>query len=215
MIKICSFCHEQVNGPSFLQCLICNCYYHVNCLRLDFIQDCSGVSSWYCIDCYSTILPYNHILDNSEFLSALSESWSEKVSSCISSDKQFLPFDFNIDDKQMKYLSNDPDTNYYNDISSTLVDYSKYYCEDSFIQKCNSDSLDNHDFSLLHLNIRSIPKNLLYLTTYLETLLFKFTIIGITETWLKEHNVNSYNIHGYNIVHNYRRHKMGGGVCFL
>ena len=64
MIKICSFCHEQVNGPSFLQCLICNCYYHVNCLRLDYIQDCSGVSSWYCIDCYSTILPYNHILDN-------------------------------------------------------------------------------------------------------------------------------------------------------
>ena len=64
-------------------------------------------------------------------------------------------------------------------------------------------------------NIRSIPKNLLHLTTYLETVLFKFTIIGITETWLKEHNVDSYNIHGYNIVHNYRRYRMGGGVCLL
>ena len=42
-----------------------------------------------------------------------------------------------------------------------------------------------------------------------------FTVICITESWLKESNVNTYALMGYKHEHVCRKHKTGGGVSLL
>ena len=71
--------------------------------------------------------------------------------------------------------------------------------------------MPNNCFSLFHLNIRSLQRNFDNLLNLLTTVEHRFSVIGITETWLRqeEHNVG---IDGYNFVPNYRHRKAGGGV---
>ena len=75
-----------------------------------------------------------------------------------------------------------------------------------------NSSQNKIDFlSFFHSNIRSLVRNFDCLTNLLDSLNQKFSIIGISETWLNnlEHNVD---IDGYNFVHNYRSDRPGGGV---
>ena len=67
----------------------------------------------------------------------------------------------------------------------------------------------------MHLNIRSVQKNLGTLESYLATLNHKFTIVGISESWLKDHNADRYGLSGYNATHKYRSTKAGGGVSIF
>ena len=69
-------------------------------------------------------------------------------------------------------------------------------------------------FSLLHFNIRSLPKHFGDLTDYLELLTHKFTIIGLTETWLKPHNIDLFELKHYNSFHSCRENQSRGGVTF-
>ena len=69
-------------------------------------------------------------------------------------------------------------------------------------------------FSLLHFNIRSFPKHFGDFTDYLELLTHKFTIIGLTETWLKPHNIDLFELKHYNSFHSYRENQSRGGVTF-
>jgi len=65
----------------------------------------------------------------------------------------------------------------------------------------------NNCLSLLHLNIRSLHRNLDSLTN----LELRFSFIGITETWLRDSSHHT-DISGYNFVHNPRKDRTGGGV---
>jgi hypothetical protein len=73
------------------------------------------------------------------------------------------------------------------------------YDEISFknLVSTNSKLLDS--FSMLHVNIRSIPKNFGSLEQYLFCLQFDFTLLGITETW----HVDLFERKGYHSVHSY------------
>ena len=55
----------------------------------------------------------------------------------------------------------------------------------------------------MHLNIRSIKNKLDKFTNFLGDLKMKFSVIGITETWLDD-CYHCYDIEGYTFVHNYR-----------
>lgn len=62
---------------------------------------------------------------------------------------------------------------------------------DLVIMAYNLDELEDlhskqDNFSVLHYNIRSIGKNLEQLSAYLSQHTFKYDIIAITETWLKQ-----------------------------
>ena len=39
-----------------------------------------------------------------------------------------------------------------------------------------------------------------------------FNVIGISETWLTDNNINEYNMDGYSMVYNNRQRGRGGGV---
>ena len=71
---------------------------------------------------------------------------------------------------------------------------------------------DNNNFSILHLNARSIIYNHDKIMNMLDTIGVKFSIIIITETWLNTNNINLFNIHEYNYIHTIRKNGRGGGV---
>ena len=73
-------------------------------------------------------------------------------------------------------------------------------------------NITNEDFSLCHLNIRSLRKNLTEFETYLQMLSHKFTIIGFTETWLNEADSELYGPNGYHFIGKHINSR-GGGVA--
>ena len=50
------------------------------------------------------------------------------------------------------------------------------------------------------------------LELYIDSLDFRFSIIGVTETWLDKYKYEMYNMCNYDSVHRYRNGKKGGGV---
>ena len=60
----------------------------------------------------------------------------------------------------------------------------------------NGTNSDESDFSILNANIRSINKNFDKLTECIETLNHDFTIIGLSETHLKEKPHEYYHLNG-------------------
>ena len=72
-------------------------------------------------------------------------------------------------------------------------------------------SLNTYKFSLLHLNIRSLQRNVDRLTDLLANLDLQFSVIGISETWLSESS-HSVDIDGFNFIQKNRPNRPGGGV---
>ena len=66
-------------------------------------------------------------------------------------------------------------------------------------------------FSLLHLNIHSLSRNYDNFTTFLANIEGKFSIMGVSETWLKDSGY-SFDITGYDFIHNPRPNRISGGV---
>ena len=73
-------------------------------------------------------------------------------------------------------------------------------------------NITNEEFSLCHINIRSLRKNLTEFEIYLQMLSHKFTIIGLTETWLDEADSELYRPNGYHFIGKHRNSR-GGGVA--
>ena len=102
----------------------------------------------------------------------------------------------------------DPDTNY---LSFTKQLDCQYYTENEFNKIPN---LANN-FSLFNVNIRSMPKNFDTMRHFLYELNHSFTILSITESWLKQYNRHTYNLKGYNHVSKIREDRAGGGVSLF
>ena len=82
----------------------------------------------------------------------------------------------------------------------TLVDYATRYPEAVPLKKITTEA---------------VAEALLDFIIFLQMLKFNFTFLGVTEIWLKDSNVDSYNITDYNVEHNYRSHKGGGGFSLF
>jgi hypothetical protein len=67
-------------------------------------------------------------------------------------------------------------------------------------------------FSILHLNIRSLSKNFKELKSVTSLINHKFSIIALTETWIKPQNSNLFNLDGYHHEFALRPDKTGGGI---
>ena len=72
-----------------------------------------------------------------------------------------------------------------------------------------------NSFSVLHLNIRSLSKNLESFKKLYNLLSFKFSILCFSETWSKDEKINEnslYQLESHNLSHR-NKHKNGGGVA--
>ena len=105
----------------------------------------------------------------------------------------------------------DPDSNFY----SKVIDQCEYYTESLFSDKLTESQFtsnnNENNFSLLHLNIRSISNKICRFINFLGSINHTFSVIGITETWLQDSD-HSCDIPGYNFIHNHRPDRSGGGV---
>ena len=101
----------------------------------------------------------------------------------------------------------DPDSHYI----SASKPISHYYTENEFN---NIPTLKNK-LTFFNTNIRSIPKNFDTLKYFLFKLNHNFSIISISETWLKQYNKDNYNLNGYSHVSKIRPKKSGGGTSIF
>jgi hypothetical protein len=99
----------------------------------------------------------------------------------------------------------DPDLNYFNNFSPSQ---SSYFSD-------ISPNL-NFDMSLLHLNIRSLPKNNDIFNVYLKSLAVNFDVIALSETWLTADNCHlPYISQQYSHICSTRNNRSGGGVSLF
>ena len=103
----------------------------------------------------------------------------------------------------------DPDSNFLmkkmNSVEST------YYTHEEFVS-FSSNLIEN--FSIIHLNIRSLHKNIDKFKDFLNDIKGKFRIIVLSETWIDDKaDLNSlFHIPDYSFIHEKRKtnHKGGG-----
>ena len=91
---------------------------------------------------------------------------------------------------------------------------SLYNLEDEFNGMLIQRNIDNN-FSVWHVNARSLHKNLDYLQVYIRTLNLNFSVIAISETWANNDSMSLLNISGYNSTFKNRTSGRGGGVALF
>ena len=214
----CFICNKRILSSARKQkCMICNRLFHLLCVpgitKYDEIY-LNNDDSWYCIDCNQSLFPFNHLDDDNEFIECLSEVWDVRITMSIDylNDKVFVPFEVNNNDENHPLYQVDPDMHFFNTVGNQVL-HSDYYLEDSFTHQIRQKWIKPLCMSIIHFNIRSIPKNLHNFQNYLETLDFQFAIMGFSETWFTDVNHSLYDIDGYTMVSNYRTVRRGGGVC--
>ena len=76
--------------------------------------------------------------------------------------------------------------------------------------------INTHSFSVLHLNIASLPKHFEDLQNYISLLKQSFDIIAITEHKISlNSNEKSFNLPGYNFCFNFTESTHGGTGFFI
>ena len=89
------------------------------------------------------------------------------------------------------------------------------YTDDYFNKYLSRHSISDNSFSVLHLNIRSIPTNVSAFLSSMDNLEHCSTVIRLSETWLNPTNLSAYGTSGYNHVHRTRSTRKGGGVSLF
>ena len=122
----------------------------------------------------------------------------------------FNPFD---SQKIFSDENDDPDLNFFNK-KSEAVNLSYYN-----VDKLNSSSqnLLKNSFSVLHINIRSINKNLEKLCEYLSHVKRNFSTIALTETWCSDDKADKnslWQLPNYTAIHQISNSgQKGGGIA--
>ena len=166
----CGICHKQVGKTHrYIRCNICNYKVHIKCNETDektYEKMKNNDETMFCLKCNEELLPF-FPSTNTSLNKNNTETHSLHISDSIKSFfKGINEFNDNLvnsneDDNQplnCKYL----DTTTFNHINS------------------------QNEFSLFHLNIASLAKHKEELDSTLSILKYKFDIIGITETKIKQ-----------------------------
>ena len=148
---------------------------------------------WYCSYCAQAIFPYNHFddddgddddNDDDDFHSAVIEG----MRNCSFrlheiNNKVFTPFEIN-DSFDTPFVDIDPDYQYYTYFHHSGNLNCDYYFEDK--SRCKLYKIQESQLSIFHLNIKSISKHYDEWELYLNSLDFKFSFTGLSETWLDD-----------------------------
>ena len=106
----------------------------------------------------------------------------------------------------------DPDINILFNMNDTIQNSSKYMDNSRFR---TSFKMYKNNLSILNANIRGMVTNFDKLKLLIDDLDYTFPIIGISETWLRTHNVDCFFMNGYSHEYDIRQNKAGGGVSFF
>ena len=104
---------------------------------------------------------------------------------------------------------------FFNQHSHSLLEACNYQTEQTFNNYVSRKGISNNNLSLFHLNIRSVPANLSSLLSDMENLDHRYSVIGLTKTWLNPSNIDAYGIDGYNHIGIARSNQNGDGVSLF
>ena len=103
----------------------------------------------------------------------------------------------------------------FNQHSHSLLEACNHQTEQTLNNYVSRKGISKNNFSLFHLNIRSVPAYLSSLLSDMENLDHRFSVIELTETWLNPSNIDAYGIDGYNHIGITRSSQNGGRVSLL
>ena len=110
--------------------------------------------------------------------------------------------------------NNDPDINFFNQ-KSEAVNLS-YYNVDKF--NSSSQNLLKNSFSVLHINIRIMNKNVEKVREYLSHVKGNFSIIGLPGTWCSDDKADKnslWQLPNYTAIHQIRNSDQKGWYSFI
>ena len=222
----CNVCDKKVLRHSYsLLCSSCDHFVHLKCLpfvtKTDELYITHRKNNWYCVKCISEILPFNNIFIifiDDDFIAAITDNLTScevpSFDELLKRDVLFTPFDLN-DEHNSPLSDSDPDMQFYNMQCNSVLNSCNYYMENTLNLKLNNMKIKENSFSLFHANVRSASKNLFKLESYLSNIDHSFSILGISESWLKDYNKIYYNLENYISEHKCRSVKGGGGVSLF
>jgi len=189
----CATCNRKIQSknPLRILCSICKRWRHLKCTP--FVHtDIEPI----CPNCIDELFPFCHITDDDSYNVAISGHCDNSA------------IDFNLLSKVKLELSHnfssatlctdddlDADVNYYNTLLNTPSDY----CDTATLEKIIQIPCHDIAQSLLHINARSLSKNIDRLVSELNLLSNKPSIIAVTETWAKTDN-DIFPIPGYTSI---------------
>ena len=199
----CGDCKKTIPKNNIgIICNSCNKNFHSHCSGISLQKYCE-LSNWLCDSCTISELPFSD-LDNCRF--GLTLHGKE-----IPNHDNFDIFpSFTIRsllDKISGHITIQTD-----DFLSDSID-SKYYTPDEFI----SSKISKNCFSVFHLNIASLSGHIDDLKALLALLDHPFSIIGITETKIRDNNdpISNVDIDNYHFQHTPTSSHFGGAGFFI
>ena len=199
----CGICNRNVtDGQKSIYCNNCNLWVHIRCNEISvseynkLVNECDDIP-WFCLSCTKTMFPFGS-LEKEELLNLHDNnfpSWVDSMPSFeITSGLINLPDlgDYDIDE----HLPSNINSSYH-----TLQDLSTL-------------SIAENDFTLFHMNVRSLSLHFDELISTLATLKISFDVIGVSETWNSYENPIKLNVDipGYSYFP-YQSRSQNGGVA--
>ena len=118
------------------------------------------------------------------------------------------------DKSNFPHFETDPDKQFHNELSIIYNEHGNYHFEDRF-KHLFSRIEGSQNLSFLHANIRCLKANRVMFKSFIDNLQRKFSIIGLTETWLTPVNADLHTLPGYCHVYRCRKGRQGGGVSLF
>jgi len=200
----CTACYKRIGNAKSLQCSICKQSRHLKCTVLSSV-DVDVI----CPICISDLFPFSQIDCDVDFYSSISSQTNETLIDHNLLNELKLQFKCDFTTTFLTPEEDlDADTNYYNLLLNNPVNY---YETTKLNPQTPTPALSIPQF-FMHVNARSLSKNISNLTTELSLLANKPSIIAVSETWATSDNDN-FPIEGYSCVMKSRKNKVGGGVA--
>ena len=200
---ICVSCAKTIKKcHKIIFCRHCKLYVHKKCTSLTQNElKRLAPGEWECSKCK---IDKNDVIDqNTSDIDMLNDKIDVN-------DVDFRKYDeMAFDPLRYENMTKEPD---HENIKSSNIECK--YVTNTQLKKMLSDHDNN--FTLLNANIRSIGKNLEKLILCLKTLDHKFTVIGLSETHLKDKPLDYYKLPGYNFEYTNRIGRQKGwgvSVC--
>lgn len=204
-------CGGGVADPEMLRCHSCRTPFHRTCAT-STTEHTTDLAAFLCDPCQLRELPFTEIDIVAGSFPPSHEGESVLSDIAVLDQLSFNPIEL---DSEVDNILNDadPDLNYYLDTAHNIR--CNYFLEDTFNTMCREFLSGDNFFSILHHNVRSAAANLQSLELYLRNLQHTFSVVCISETWLKESNVELYSLDCYSHEFLLRGARTGGGVSIF
>ena len=132
----CPTCRKKLQRHSVkIICIFCRYTYHIDCLpltRADLVN--INKDQWTCVNCLSDIFPFNHVDDENDYLTYLSELWfSQGVDFETLNNRVLSLFQTNHEESNYPLFQCDADYHFFRNMDDKCpLSDSPYFIEDSF-----------------------------------------------------------------------------------